>query len=222
MAKPKKVIPFESVTQPWQPVPTPSRFRNALSKYRVWRDEGKCVKCGNCVEVCPYGVHTKAGNYLRRPKSYRCLGTACQNNDFYCVKQCPVQALRVSIHPVYSTLGDSRWTPDLLLSNWWQAETGELPYIDLDYRLGDFRRRLRQAALPVSQGPARLPVEPRRHLPGGGNQPPGGRPAPDQAVGPLVRRRHVLRLGLHQHHHLPGPGRHPLQHHGEHRGRRLS
>ena len=123
--------------QPWEPVPTPSRFKNALSKYRVWRDERKCIKCGRCVEVCPYGVHAKAGNYLRRPKSYRCLGTACQNNDFYCVKQCPAQALRVSIHPVFSTLGDSRWTPDLLLANWWQAETGELPYIDLDYRLGD-------------------------------------------------------------------------------------
>ena len=138
MAQPKKVISIESWDpgQPWEPVPTPSRFKNALSKYRVYRDEGKCIKCGRCVEVCPYGVHAKAGNYLRRPKSYRCLGTACQNNDFYCVKQCPVQALRVSIHPVYSTLGDSRWTPDLLLSNWWQAETGALSYIDLDYRLG--------------------------------------------------------------------------------------
>ncbi len=175
MAQPKKVVPIESWSpgHPWEPVPTPSRFKNALSKYRVWRDEGKCIKCGRCVEVCPYGVHTKAGSYLRRPKSYRCLGTSCQNNDFYCVKQCPVQALSVSIHPVFNTLGDSRWTPDLLLSNWWQAETGTLSYTDLDYRLGDFRRRLRQDALPVPQGPARLPVEPRRHLPGGGTQPPG-------------------------------------------------
>ncbi len=102
MAQPKKVVPIESWSpgQPWEPVPTPSRFKNALSKYRVWRDEAKCIKCGRCVEVCPYGVHTKSGSYLRRPKSYRCLGTTCQNNDFYCVKNCPVQALSVSIHPV--------------------------------------------------------------------------------------------------------------------------
>ncbi|HZE21115.1 MAG TPA: 4Fe-4S binding protein, partial [Desulfobaccales bacterium] len=79
MAQPKKkVIPIESLApdKAWEPVVTPSRFRNALSKYRVWRDEKKCIKCGRCVEVCPYGVHAKAGNYLRRPKSYRCLGTA--------------------------------------------------------------------------------------------------------------------------------------------------
>jgi glutamate synthase domain-containing protein 2/ferredoxin len=139
MAQPQKVVSLSSWApgQPWEPVPTPSRFRTALSKYRVWRNEAKCIKCGRCVEVCPYGVHTKAGSYLRRPQSYKCLGTACADKPFYCVRECPASALRVHVHPVYSTLGDSRWTADLLLSTWWQAETGELPYTDLDYRLGD-------------------------------------------------------------------------------------
>ncbi len=139
MAEPSKVIPIDpwSPGQPWEPVRTPSRFRNALSKYRVWRSDSRCIKCGRCTEVCPYGVHTKAGGYIRRPKSYLCLGTACQDKPFYCVANCPADALRVSVHPVYATLGDSRWTPDLLLSTWWQAEFGTLPYNGLEYRTGD-------------------------------------------------------------------------------------
>lgn len=138
MAKPKKVIalPTTPSGQPWEPMPTPARFRNPLSKYRVYRSETKCVKCGKCVELCPYGVFTKAGKYLRKPKSYLCLGFECQKKPFHCVSNCPGQALRVHEHPVYRTLGDCRWNPDLLLSTWWQAEFGNLPYTDLEYRTG--------------------------------------------------------------------------------------
>ncbi len=48
----------------------------------MWRDESKCIKCGRCAEVCPYGVHTMAGSYLRRPKDHLCLGFACQDKEF--------------------------------------------------------------------------------------------------------------------------------------------
>jgi len=136
MARAKKVVPIEAPGQGWEPVRTPSRFRNALGKYRVWRNEAKCIKCGHCVEICPHGVFTKAGTYLRRPKGYLCLGVACQDKPYYCVNQCPAGALRVSQHPMYNTLGDSRWPADLLLSTWWQAEWGTLPYTDLEYRIG--------------------------------------------------------------------------------------
>jgi glutamate synthase domain-containing protein 2 len=74
---------------------------------------------------------------LRRPKNHLCLGFACQEKEFYCVDQCPAKALRLLRHPVYSTLGDRRWPADLLLSTWWQAEWGNLPYTDLEYRLGE-------------------------------------------------------------------------------------
>ena len=138
MARPKKVIalPITAPGQPWEPRHTPSRFRTPLSKYRVYRNESRCIKCGKCVELCPYGVFSKAGSYLRRPKSYLCLGFECQKKPFHCVANCPGQALRVSQHPMYSTLGDCRWNPDLLLSTWWQAEWGNLPYTDLEYRTG--------------------------------------------------------------------------------------
>jgi len=123
--------------QAWEPVHTPSRFRNALSKHRVWRSESRCIKCGRCTEVCPQRVFTKAGSYLRRPKSYLCIGAAaCQDKPYYCVAQCPAAALRVSLHPSYNALGDRRWTADLLLATWWQAEFGGLPAHDLEYRTG--------------------------------------------------------------------------------------
>jgi glutamate synthase domain-containing protein 2/ferredoxin len=121
---------------PWTPVPTRCRFKNPLSKFRVWRNEARCIQCGTCVEVCPYGVHTKVGKYIRRPKSYLCIGPVCEKNDFFCAARCPTQALTVGLHPAYHTLGDHRWTADLLLATWWMAEFGTLPYMDLEYRTG--------------------------------------------------------------------------------------
>ncbi|MDD3580482.1 MAG: glutamate synthase-related protein [Desulfobacca sp.] len=118
-------------------VHTPTRFRQPLSKYRVVRDNQRCSRCGRCVEVCPYGVHSWAGSYLRPPQSYRCIGFKCQEQPFYCVAQCPEQALSLELDPNYGTLGDRRWTNDLLLSTWWMAEWGNLPQGDLEYRIGD-------------------------------------------------------------------------------------
>jgi len=81
-------------------------------------------------------VHTKVAGFVRRPKSYLCLGPSCEKNVFFCVAHCPTQALAVRPHPSYPALGDYRWTADLLLSTWWMAEFGTLPYSDLEYRIG--------------------------------------------------------------------------------------
>ena len=37
--------------------PAPSRYRNEIAKYLIYRDEEKCTLCGTCVETCPKGVH---------------------------------------------------------------------------------------------------------------------------------------------------------------------
>ena len=64
------------------------------------------------------------------------MGFEYQNKDFYCIDKCPVNALSMAINPLYETFGDYRWTSDLILSTWSQAETGKIPHVDLEYRTG--------------------------------------------------------------------------------------
>src|SRR4030042_546497 len=116
--------------------PMPSRFRHALGEHRITSGSA-CNNCGHCVALCPYGVY-KAGS--RRPKviaEHLCLGLSCSQNEFYCVSRCPVQAISLQLNPSFEVLGDRRWTADLLASTWHMAETGRLPYQDLNYKIGD-------------------------------------------------------------------------------------
>jgi glutamate synthase domain-containing protein 2/Na+-translocating ferredoxin:NAD+ oxidoreductase RNF subunit RnfB len=114
----------------------PSRFRNALSKFKVVRSS-TCTACGKCAEVCAYGVHRKAGKRMLAPASHRCRGSAvCRAAGAFCVEHCPVNALRVGPDPAWETFGDPRWTADLLSSTWRQAETGLPPHSDFEFRVG--------------------------------------------------------------------------------------
>jgi glutamate synthase domain-containing protein 2 len=70
------------------------------------------------------------------PKDEKCIGPSCQKNDFYCIRKCPKGALRMVINPNLQALQDYRWPADLLLANWQQAETGGMPYSDVEYRIG--------------------------------------------------------------------------------------
>ena len=105
--------------------PAPPRYRNELGKFSIHRSSA-CVNCGRCVELCPYGVHTRPEGYrfVVRPFDYRCIGPACAETDHYCVAACPSGALSLSENPAFETLGDCRWTPDLMAATWAMAETG--------------------------------------------------------------------------------------------------
>ncbi|MBI2854972.1 MAG: alpha-hydroxy-acid oxidizing protein [Chloroflexi bacterium] len=118
-------------------VETPSRYRNPIGKYIV-RRSSRCTSCGRCAKLCPYGVHVRYEGYSQplRPRSDRCIGTKCEANKFFCVRNCPQQALSVGINPIMETLGDYRWTPEMIVGHWYMAETGNLPVVDLEYSLG--------------------------------------------------------------------------------------
>jgi glutamate synthase domain-containing protein 2/formate hydrogenlyase subunit 6/NADH:ubiquinone oxidoreductase subunit I len=120
--------------------PAGPRYRNEISKFVVHRNLD-CVRCGRCVQVCPYGVHVdKPGyKYFAEPKYHLCIGSACKGTDHFCVDKCPQKALRLAENPMLKTLGDKRWTADLILATWKMAETGDVPdpSFELDYETGD-------------------------------------------------------------------------------------
>ena len=115
----------------------PERYRNPIGRYQV-RRSADCHSCGKCVELCPYGVHIKPRGYALtlRPRDYLCIGPACAQTDHYCIDQCPNHALSISRNPTADILGDPRWTSDLILSTWRQAETGHAPDNGLEFQLG--------------------------------------------------------------------------------------
>ena len=119
-------------------VETPSRFRNTIGKYIIKRNS-KCKACGKCADICPYGVHIKPDNYSLplRPIEHKCIGFACKNTNHFCIDKCPENALVLKENPLIETLGDYRWTPEMLLGHFAMAETGDKPHVDLEYNLGN-------------------------------------------------------------------------------------
>ena len=119
-------------------VETPSRFRNTIGKYIIKRSS-KCKACGKCAEFCPYGVHIKPDKYSLplRPIEHKCIGPGCSKTGHFCIENCPEHALTLKENPLTETLGDYRWTSDMLLGHFAMAETGDLPHVDLEYDLGN-------------------------------------------------------------------------------------
>ncbi|HJH27050.1 MAG TPA: FMN-binding glutamate synthase family protein [Methanophagales archaeon] len=115
-----------------------SRFPNEISEIEVKRDVSKCINCGTCAKVCPFGVHERKTGYNRvsKPLSYLCIGTSCEDKSFYCVNHCPRKALSLDISPDFITIGDYRWTRDLIIGTWKHAETG-IPLKGRRYEIGN-------------------------------------------------------------------------------------
>ena len=168
---------------------TPSRFRNPLGKYKIHRTAA-CVHCGLCAELCPTGVHRRLGKKMLPPLDERCIGPSCKKNEFCCIARCPKGALRLALNPSLQALRDYRWPADLLLATWQQAETGSLPWTDLEYRVGNSgggfdRLRLRLPKVEKGRRPAAgaPPGISPQLLQRYGNR-YGARPSAPQAVAP--------------------------------------
>lgn len=118
-------------------VPAPERYRNPMGKYKIYRSSA-CVSCGLCAAICPQGVHVKPEGYalMLRPEDHRCLGPSCADSGSFCVARCPRKALTLRLNPNIECFGDPRWSSDLILSTWHEAETGHTPPGHLEYRHG--------------------------------------------------------------------------------------
>ena len=114
-----------------------SRFRNKIGKYRVILRH-TCTQCGKCWDACQYGVLVQKGGELLTPRSHLCRGPqVCKSKGSFCMDACPEDAVRVGPNPIWETLGDPRWTADLLSSTYLQAEIGRPPKdTGLEFRTG--------------------------------------------------------------------------------------
>lgn len=114
-------------------VPTPGRFHR-IGKYGGidWRED--CSRCTNCVKPrCNFDVYKHETDHNRNPLSavqtlYECK--AC----FSCVQGCTKGLLSLSVNPEFLDLGDDYWKPDILLTTWNQADTGNIPVSGAGYR----------------------------------------------------------------------------------------
>lgn len=112
--------------------PAPPRVR-PVGKLGIvdWRED--CAGCHNCVKRgCVYGFFRDEADTLRRQTGYldyiyQCKG--CLN----CVQNCTKGILTRVVNPEYNRLGDDYYTPEIILSTWFQAETGRIPVSGAGY-----------------------------------------------------------------------------------------
>lgn len=96
-----------------------------------WRED--CSGCHNCVKRdCVYRLYRDEADTLRDEVGYldyiyQCKG--CLN----CIQNCTKNILTRVVNPEFRRLGDDYYTPDLILSTWYQAETGKIPVSGAGY-----------------------------------------------------------------------------------------
>jgi ferredoxin len=139
-------------------VPAPSRYRNEIAKYIIFRDEEICTLCGICVENCTKGVHVqkKGYNLFGTPESHKCNGPVCEKSDNYCISKCPQGALKLVKSPMMEVLGDFRWSSDMILATWKMAETGAT--LTGDSEGGFDRIRIKFPAKPATVGEEEIDI----------------------------------------------------------------
>jgi len=104
-----------------------------IGKYGIvdWRED--CSACHNCVKrECAYSVYDQersrlAGTLDYVDYLYECKGCLC------CVQSCTKGLLTWEANPEYLELGDEVWSPDIISSTWFQAETGKIPVSGAGY-----------------------------------------------------------------------------------------
>ncbi|OGS56107.1 MAG: glutamate synthase [Euryarchaeota archaeon RBG_19FT_COMBO_56_21] len=103
----------------------PSEHLRFMNRFTVTRAD-MCISCGLCASLCPYGVHKRVEGHVRilPPDDRRCIGPSCEVNYFFCVANCPTNSLSVGPSETFASLGDPRWTSEMILATWAMSETG--------------------------------------------------------------------------------------------------
>ncbi|MEJ2739154.1 MAG: glutamate synthase-related protein [Dehalococcoidia bacterium] len=113
------------------PVP-PRRPRIGKNGVVDWRED--CANCHNCVKkACVYDRYKEESKYIRGMSDMQALFFQC-NGCFSCVQQCTKGLLALSLNPVYERMGNDYWTPGIIETTWYQAETASIPVSGAGYR----------------------------------------------------------------------------------------
>jgi ferredoxin len=104
--------------------PVPNRFPSVIRSGVIAWEEG-CLKCVRCVKKeCVYQVYEKRS--LDPRQMLDSFDSICKD-CFRCVQNCPNRLIEKGMNPLYKALGDAYWTPEIISSLWFQAETGRIP-----------------------------------------------------------------------------------------------
>jgi hypothetical protein len=112
--------------------PTPPRFRPEGKLGIVdWRED--CSSCKNCVKKgCVYGLYRDEADVLHEELGYLDYIYQCKG-CLTCIQNCTKNILTRVENPEYKKLGDAYFTPDIVSTTWYQAETGAVPVSGCGY-----------------------------------------------------------------------------------------
>ncbi|MFC2046649.1 glutamate synthase-related protein [Chloroflexota bacterium] len=105
-----------------------------VGKYGVadWRED--CAGCHNCVKkACVFDRYRQETQYIRGLSDVDALFFECAG-CFFCVQECTKGLLALTINPVHEHLGNSYWSPEIIQTTWFQAETAKIPVSGAGYR----------------------------------------------------------------------------------------
>jgi ferredoxin len=90
-----------------------------------WRED--CSSCKNCVKKgCVYGLYRDEADTLHEEPGYLDYIYQCKG-CLTCIQNCTKNILTRVVNPEFERLGDSYYTPEIIVSTWSMAETGAVP-----------------------------------------------------------------------------------------------
>ena len=90
-----------------------------------------CLRCQRCVkQICPVDAYKKRD--FDRKQFVDTIDEVCRS-CYRCVQGCPRELVFKALNPQYRRLGDDYYTPEIIGTTWYQAETGKIPVSGAGY-----------------------------------------------------------------------------------------
>jgi len=108
----------------------PPRFSPPAKTTIIDWNEG-CLRCERCVkQICPVDAYKKRD--FDRRQFVDTIDEMCRS-CYRCVQGCPRELVFKALNPQYHHLGDDYYTPEIIGTTWYQAETGKIPVSGAGY-----------------------------------------------------------------------------------------